>query len=203
VIVAKYGVGAVGNIRLEVEDFQTRASVWCCDVCRLDRGIGWFSHLAVKKMGNGNKIKFWKDVWIGDQSLEVRFPRLFGIFVQQDETVGNIGRWEHGGWRWGLMWRRHFVWEEAIFQQLLDLVSRVIIKEEEDKWIWNPARDEGFSVKSMYVFLDSILLTQNPRNSMESFAFKYIWKSDVPSKVSALSWQVLLDRVSTRANLCY
>jgi hypothetical protein len=32
--------------------------------------------------------------------------------------------------------------------------------------------------------------------------FKYIWKSAVPSKVSGFAWQLLLDRIPTRENLC-
>ncbi|GAU34065.1 hypothetical protein TSUD_255610 [Trifolium subterraneum] len=44
-------------------------------------------------------------------------------------------------------------------------------------------------------------MTQEQRTPLEIFAFNYIWKSGVPSKVSALSWQLLLDRIPTRDNL--
>jgi hypothetical protein len=56
-----------------------------------------------------------------------------------------MGSWIDGVWRWGLLWRRNFfVWEEPIVQEYeLEEV------------------EEGFSVKSMYVSQDRMLLPQN------------------------------------------
>jgi hypothetical protein len=68
--------------------------------------------------------------------------------------------------------------------------------------VWNPGVEEVFSVKSTYVFLDNTIHPRDPWLPLMSFAFKFIWKSGVPSKVSAFSWQLLLDRVPTRVNLC-
>jgi hypothetical protein len=58
-----------------------------------------------------------------------------------------------------------------------------------------------FSVKSLYVFLEQSLLNHAQRFPSEAFAFKYIWKSGLSSKVSAMGWQLFLDRVPTRDNL--
>ncbi|MCH80955.1 putative ribonuclease H protein [Trifolium medium] len=204
VVVAKYGVGALGNVGLEGLNPRPISSVWWGEICRLDKGIGWFSQVAVKKLGNGNSIKFWKDVWVGEQCLAQRFSRLFGISVQQDEFIRNVGSWVNGEWRWGLSWRKNFfVWEQTLVQELLDLISNVAITDADDGWIWIPERVEGFLVKSLYVYLDRLLSPQNQRTSLENFAFNYIWKSGVPSKVSALVWQLFLDRLPTRDNLCH
>jgi hypothetical protein len=72
VILAKYGVLAVGNTNLVVDDFGAGASVWWRDICRVDSGGGWFSHSVKKIVGNGNSTRFWKDVWLGEQSLATR-----------------------------------------------------------------------------------------------------------------------------------
>jgi hypothetical protein len=61
--------------------------------------------------------------------------------------------------------------------------------------------DERFTVKSLYVALDGMLLVLENLNTSQAFAFKNIWKSTVPSKVSSLAWQLLLDRIPTRQNL--
>lgn len=34
------------------------------------------------KIGNGVKIKFWEDCWLGEESLKGRFNRLFRISLQ-------------------------------------------------------------------------------------------------------------------------
>ncbi|GAU32684.1 hypothetical protein TSUD_145580 [Trifolium subterraneum] len=137
VIKAKYGDRALGNVRLDEGLFGNLCSAWWKDLCRLDKDSGWFSQVAVKRVGMDNTIVFWKDIWVGDQTLEQRFPRLFGISIQQDEL------------------------EEALEQELKLVIGNIIITEEIDGWVWRPNVAEGFSVKSLYQSLDHMLLTRN------------------------------------------
>jgi hypothetical protein len=83
----------------------------------------------------------------------------------------------------------------------MDVLASVRLSEVEDRWSWKPGSEDVFSVKSAYGFLDYSLNPRLPMSTLEKFVFKFIWKSGVPSKVSALSWQVLLNRVPTRENL--
>jgi hypothetical protein len=125
VVVTKYGENVVGNAGLGVENFNYAASVWWRDICRLDLGVGWFNQVAIKIMANGGTIQFWKDVWVTNQSLQNTFPRLFGMSVQQDAVVSEMGGWTDGVWNWNLLWRRNlFVWEEELFQQLFQVISQ-------------------------------------------------------------------------------
>jgi hypothetical protein len=154
----------------------------------LDKGVGWFSLADIKKVGRGNITGFWSNVWIGGISLQSRFPRLFGISTQQEKLVCEVGRWENGVWRWELEWRRNFfVWEEELFLELMEVLAHVTITMVDDRWVWNPGLEDGFSVKSTYEFLDHTLSGGVHRNSLEAFVFKFIWKNGVPSKVSPLS----------------
>jgi hypothetical protein len=93
--------------------------------------------------------------------------------------------------------------EKELFQQLLQVISQKIVTVADDRWVWGPATDEGFSVKSLYDYLDSSLSIREQCSVEESFAFRYIWKSGVPSKVSALAWQLILNRIPTKDNLCH
>jgi hypothetical protein len=202
VILAKYGALAVGNPNLTVDDSGVGASAWWRDLCRVDSSGGWFSHSAKKIVGIGNSTRFWKDVWLGEQSLCSRFPRLFGISLSKDITVGQAGSRVDGVRRWDLLWRRHlFVWEQELLTELLAILDGVLLTDTIDRWIWKPGIGGLFSVKATYVFLDSTLNIITPRSSLESFALKFIWKSGVPSKVSALAWQLLLNKIPTRDNL--
>jgi hypothetical protein len=56
--------------------------------------------------------------------------------------------------------------------------------------------------RTLYVYLQRTLLAQSILSPFDQFVFKNIWRSVVPSKVSALMWQLLLDRIPTRVNLC-
>jgi hypothetical protein len=168
----------------------------------LDGNIGWFKNSASKTLGNGQSTYFWKEVWLEDQRLDLKFPRLFGISTQKDSLISDMGSWVDGVWRWDLRWRRaFFAWEETLLDELLMLLTRVNLKDEEDRWHWRSGRGEGFSVKSTYVYLDNLLLPNIPKYPVEAFAFKFIWKCGVPSKVSALAWQLILNRIPTRDNL--
>ena len=43
-------------------------------------------------IGNGRKVKFWKDLWCEDQALKDVFPNLFQLAVNKD-------RWVFDAWR--------------------------------------------------------------------------------------------------------
>ena len=45
----------------------------------LDGIDGGFSNQFFKKVGNGLNTSFWMDNWVGDVSLNNRFPRLFHL----------------------------------------------------------------------------------------------------------------------------
>jgi hypothetical protein len=194
----------VGNINLDEETLRHDASSWWRNICSLDVGTRWFSNAVKKRVGNGRTIRFWRDVWVAGLSLQERFPRLFSISNQQDAMLSDVGWWEDGVWNWRLLWRRNFfVWEETLLLHLRQVLAQVTLLEAEDRWMWIPRGEDVFSVKSMYVCLDTILLNHVTRSPTEDFAFKFIWKSGAPSKVCAMAWQLLLNRIPTRDNLCY
>jgi hypothetical protein len=113
-----------------------------------------------------------------------------------------MGGWEGEVWEWRLAWRRNFfVWEEALYDDLLELLASFNMSRDDDTWVWKPGMQGVFSVKSTYVFLDNVLHMQEPLPPLMTFALKLIWKSGVPSKVCAFACQLLLDRVPTRDNL--
>lgn len=93
IIVSKYGVQAVGRNSLWEEDISRLRSVWWRNICLLDKEVRMFEEGVYKTMGNGNSTSFWHDVWVGNQALSSRFPRLFSISqhqlsVSQNGAVG-------------------------------------------------------------------------------------------------------------------
>ena len=63
------------------------------------------SHFIV---GNGRKVKFWKDLWCEDQTLKDDFPNLFWLAVNKDVWV--FDAWEEGRevGSWNPLFSRHF-----------------------------------------------------------------------------------------------
>ncbi|WJX75435.1 hypothetical protein P8452_58969 [Trifolium repens] len=85
ITVAEYGEHALGSTMLEAN--------WGggCIFVPLGRRtyVGW-----TRVLGG------WKDIWVGDVSLEQRYSKLFNISVQHDAMIRDIGRWDGGVWRW-------------------------------------------------------------------------------------------------------
>ena len=84
---------------------------WCSKDARNRYGVGVWK--AIRKgwenfrshsrfiIGDGTKVKFWKDLWCGNQSLEEVFPILFNLSVNKEGWVAEA--WEEDGVRgsWG------------------------------------------------------------------------------------------------------
>jgi len=130
-------------------------------VCREGEGEGWFHKEIGWKLGCGDKIRLWEDVWIGNCNLKTLFPKLYSLSLNQGHKVGEVGVWEESGWCWRLRWRREiFEWEFALVQELDVLITTTtILKEEKDVQVWGTRR-KGAS--------QSIMLTSVCQNKEEA-----------------------------------
>jgi hypothetical protein len=202
VVVARYGRDVMGKRRLGEIDVSRTGSSWWRDICLLDKDSDWFNNAVGKKVGNGNATSFWNEIWVGTQSLRERFPRLYGISLQKEEVIGNVGVVADGEWHWNLQWRRNlFVWEEVQYRDFLDAIETFVPSDQVDRWLWMGDDLYGFSANSAYL---SLVIESNPFlvcDLVMKFVLNYLWKCGAPSKVSAFSWQLLLDRIQTKDNL--
>jgi hypothetical protein len=202
VVMAKYGPHISGKGNLGVSDVTRMSSTWWKDICNPDKDSIWFVEAVEKRVGNGNLTTIWTDTWIGDQSLQQRFPRIYGISNQKESTIFNMGRWVENTWSWEFDWRRNlFVWEEPIKAEFLDVINQFVPSERDDLWLWRENKDDGFSVKSCYDMLQNKFSLSSVLEPSEELAYSMIWKCGAPSKVCAFSWQLLWDRLQTKDNL--
>jgi hypothetical protein len=202
VLAAKYGTHILNNVNLSCESSPYFASLWWKDVCNIDVGLGssnWLEEVLVRRLGNGMHTRFWKDVWIGDGPLSLKFPRLFSLSMQKDICVGALLDVADG--RWDFIWRRNlFQWESESVTLLLGILVDVNLSGSHDAWVWKPNPEDGFSVKSAH---DSLVELGDSTNlsEWELKIFSNIWESPAPSKVIVFSWQLLYDRLPTKDNL--
>ncbi|KAL5137892.1 putative ribonuclease H protein [Glycine soja] len=70
------------------------------------------------KVGDGTRIKFWKDKWREDDlSLQDKYPTLYQVSTQQNHTINSMGLLIGSRWEWQVQWRRHF------FDHEIDMVA--------------------------------------------------------------------------------
>ena len=98
-------------------------------------------------LGNGRRVRFWKDKWCGEEPLSLTFPSLFSIATNKEAMVADywnpIG--EEGGW--SPLFARPFIdWEMEdvkIFQHDLQ-GKRVILDQEDVLLLMKNVRMRGF-----------------------------------------------------------
>jgi hypothetical protein len=92
VIRSKYGGDAIGRVELGGDCVPWFSSLWWKDITSIGSNLdtNWFSHGVVKSIGNGLATSFWRDRWVGDRTLEERFPRLYSISTQKEDTVATV-----------------------------------------------------------------------------------------------------------------
>ena len=124
-------------------------------------------------VGDGKRIKFWRNSWCSDTPLCANFPFLFALSHAKEAWVGDVWSMEKGKECWNPTFIRLFnYWElEDVERPLLHLRDKKVIKGLDDTFQWKRARNGVFSVKSLYKMLE-----QRPS---VSFHWKCIWRSSV------------------------
>ncbi|RVW22717.1 hypothetical protein CK203_103828 [Vitis vinifera] len=79
---------------------------WCSKDARNQYGVGVgrpsekvgeFSFSFRFIIGDGTRVKFWKDLWCGNQSLEEAFPILFNLSINKEGWVAEAWEEDEGG----------------------------------------------------------------------------------------------------------
>ncbi|GKV11209.1 hypothetical protein SLEP1_g22480 [Rubroshorea leprosula] len=156
----------------------------------LRQGFRW-------EVGDGCRVCFWRDIWVGNKSLRDLYPRLFQLAINKEGTVRENGTWEGESWKWGIEWRRERMGHEKDEERGLGMVlaSIKLRKGMADSWRWKYDAEGRYVVKTAYEFLD-------PEECLlERHLCKLIWCKLVPSKVGFFGWRLCLDRLPTRWNL--
>jgi hypothetical protein len=79
IVSARYGRDVVGKRFLCEIDVHRLSSSWWRDLCHLDGETRWFGSAVRMKVGRGDLTSFWDENWVGEQTLRMKFPRLYGI----------------------------------------------------------------------------------------------------------------------------
>nr|GEY48770.1 hypothetical protein [Tanacetum cinerariifolium] len=143
------------------------------------------------KVGCGTRVRFWKDIWIGDSPLHTRYNRLYRL--DQDKYCLIIDRIVNGQWQWN--WSRSDIGTRnmAYLNDLLLKISQIDISVDEDTCTWVLSNDGTFSVKSARRLIDSKLLLSIPTPT--------VWDKFLLRKVNIFLWRLSLDRLPHRLNL--
>ncbi|RVW27489.1 putative ribonuclease H protein [Vitis vinifera] len=121
VLEAKYGQ--------EDHGWRTKKAVGACGVGvwkEILKEAGWCWNKMGFKVGKGNKISFWTDVWCGDSALSQRFPHLYILAANRNAKIEELWDQNVGEGGWNLRFIRDFNDSEVVLVGELLQALRVL-----------------------------------------------------------------------------
>ncbi|GJW49898.1 putative RNA-directed DNA polymerase, eukaryota, reverse transcriptase zinc-binding domain protein [Tanacetum coccineum] len=109
------------------------------------------------KVGCGSLVRFWKDMWLGDDPLKLRHNRLFRLDCNEDCYIRD--QIVNGVWSWN--WSRQVLGGRNTegLNLLLAEIGNVEVGSGEDSWQWGLHSDGSFSVGVTRKHIDDIILS--------------------------------------------
>jgi len=119
---------------------------------------GWetFSGFTRFEVGDGERIRFWHDLWCGDSVLKEVFPDLFGIARVKDASVADNMEVLGGSTQWNVSFvREAHDWEVDVFASFFQVLHATRVNRDRADRLWWVASKKGlFKVKSFFQFFD-------------------------------------------------
>ncbi|GLT36863.1 hypothetical protein SLA2020_112120 [Shorea laevis] len=145
----------------------------------------------------GDKIKFWRDKWVGTEPLSVTFPRLFNLAPNKNVTILEMGHYSNDSRSLEHIWRRKPFGRERDEEQRLNqiLLGEVALSSQPDQRSWSFDTGNGYTVGKAY------LLITSKNGILEPHICKRLWGKLIPSKISCFGWRLLLNGLPTKSGL--
>ncbi|GKV48319.1 hypothetical protein SLEP1_g55143 [Rubroshorea leprosula] len=181
------------------ESWTTRMAYRLC----CTQGEFLLKYLGIPIGGNHRKIAMWYPMVQSFKkklaSWKGRHLSLGGHITLINSVLSSLPVFLiNGTWTWNLNWRRNlYEWEVDDAVELQKRIENVkIVEGDLDSWEWSHDKGGQYSTKTVYS-----LLTWEQVELKEEKTYKRIWNPILPSKISAFNWQLVLDKIPTKANL--
>ena len=163
-----------------------------CPWKAIAQGFQDFSKYTRFIVGDGERIRFWEDLWWGDQILKDQYPRLFRVVMDKNIPISSI-LGSSRPFTWNFNFRRNLSdFEIEDLERLMrSLDCMHISTSASDARSWSLCSSGLFTVKSFFTGLSQM------SDSSPFFPTKFVWKSQVPFKVKAFIWLVAHKKVNT------
>ncbi|RVX06271.1 LINE-1 retrotransposable element ORF2 protein [Vitis vinifera] len=123
-----------------VHGWRTKKAVGACGVGvwkEILKEADWCWDKMGFKVGKGNKISFWTDVWCEELALSQRFPHLYTLAADRNAKIEDLWDQNVGEGGWNLRFIRDFNdWEVELVGELLQALRGVRISWEDDSVFW-------------------------------------------------------------------
>ena len=108
------------------------------------------------ELGDGSRVKFWKDAWCDVTPLCLSFPSLFEVTRAKGAKVMELWEGSETEWGWNFRFGRSFNdWELETVQHFICKISpKRINPSVGDRLLWKGTKDGYFTIKSSFDWLE-------------------------------------------------
>jgi hypothetical protein len=142
------------------------------------------------KVGNGVKIHFWEDVWLGSSSLDMQYWEIYCIINEHNKTIAKL--WDGVDLKCTFSrcvdMRLLLMWEEVV-----NIASTLTLSSVEDELIWCFHSSSVYSSQSLYKMINF--------RGVTLVYISAVWKLFVPRRVQFFLWLLSKNKLLTRDNL--
>ncbi|GJW30095.1 putative RNA-directed DNA polymerase, eukaryota, reverse transcriptase zinc-binding domain protein [Tanacetum coccineum] len=142
---------------------------------------------------NGASIRFWKDLWFGEEPLCTRYNRLFRLDVNEDCLL--IERLNEGSWNWQWLRPITFGRTESKLHSLQSELAVVTLSSSHDSWKWHIGNDGSFSVASTRTHIDHYMLP--------SLTSTTTWIACLPKKIGSILYSIWSNNMESAEHIFF
>jgi hypothetical protein len=142
-------------------------------------------------VGNGAKVRFWEDQWLGGTSLAILFWDIYFVCHQQGVTIRDV--WD--GVNIKLTFRR--VFDNKMMEQwyqIEQIIRSIHFSEVDDALVWELHSSGLYTSQSLYAIINF--------RGVTPVYIPAVWNLNVPPRVHVFLWLMYHNKLLTRDNLC-
>ncbi|KAK8521907.1 hypothetical protein V6N12_066479 [Hibiscus sabdariffa] len=146
-------------------------------------GVCLKSNLRIQ-VGDGKSIWFWLEIWICNEPLSTKFPRIFAICISKLGVIADFGYKSFGICSWDIPLRRSlFDWEVEQWNSLLALLNEFCTSNFDKDWVsWKGLGDGKFTAKAIVKMVNNNVQSIIDWNLL-------VWSGLAPPKVEVFMWK--------------
>jgi hypothetical protein len=155
----------------------------------VQKGVAWV-------IGNGRKVRIWKDRWVSPQSNSTIFSPV--RLLHEDALVKELFVAD------SRMWNTNLIYQIFLPSEAHDIVNIPLTSSESDDFLfWSGERHGEYSVRSDHHLLcnEKVLNQSGLSSSLWDNLWKLIWKIPLPTRVRNFMWRLAHDIIPTRCTL--
>jgi hypothetical protein len=158
-----------------------QAFMWVAHAARM--GYKW-------AIGNGKKVRFWEDNWLGTSSLAIQYWKLYRFVNEKNEIMASFWDGVDLKCTFSRMGDENMM---ALWDEVCQIASIITFSEEEDSLVWQFSSKGTYSVQSLYKIINC--------RGIKPVLVPFVWYIKIPPRVQYFLWLLSKNKLLTRDNL--